>query len=227
MRLNKFLAQGGVASRRHADELILAGRVCVNGIQVKKMGVGVDLSKDRVTLDGKIVKKEPGIIYAVYKPRGVVSTVADKHASQTIVGILPKGKRVYPVGRLDKESEGLILVTNDGELANQLMHPRFEHAKEYEVMVTGDRAAVRALERVKQINGSKIEPFTMSAPKAVGNSSWLVNLTLKEGKKRQIREMARAVGLKVMRLKRVRIGKLRLGKLVPGKWKIVTEADII
>jgi 23S rRNA pseudouridine2605 synthase len=227
MRLNKFLAQGGVASRRKADELISAGKVSVNGKTVRQMGVDVDVEKDNVTLNGKLVKKEKPIIYAIYKPKGVISTVSDIHASQTIIDILPKGKRVYPVGRLDKDSEGLMLVTNDGELANELMHPRYEHEKEYDVTLRGDGNAIDEMKKVREINGSKIEPLRVVSKKELKENEWQAFLVLKEGKKRHIREVGKLVGLKVLRLKRVRIGKLHIGNLTAGKWKIITIDEVL
>lgn len=227
MRLNKFLAQGGIASRRKADELIVKGVVSINGKIVTKLGVDVDVEKDKVTLRGKIVKKEKPIIYAIYKPKGVISTVADIHASQTIIDILPKGKRVYPVGRLDKDSEGLMLVTNDGDFANELMHPRYEHEKEYDVILRGEGKMIDEMPKVRVINGSKISPIKILSKQELKADEWRVGIVLKEGKKRHIREVGRQVGLKVLRLKRVRIGNLKIGNLTPGRWKIVIESDIL
>ena len=226
IRLQKFLAEGGVASRRKAEELIRLGRVMVNGKLVTQMGVLVDPAKDSIRVDGKPIAAKPKVIYAFYKPVGVTSTVADANASKTIADFFPK-ERVYPVGRLDKISEGLMVITNDGELANLLAHPRFEHEKEYEVILADGSQNIAKFGGRFKVNGEQLQPMRVSHIKSIGKDQWRINLTLKEGKKRQIREVARQLGYSVVRLKRVRIGKLKLATLKPGRWRVISRQDIV
>ncbi len=226
MRLQKYMAESGVASRRKAEEMIEAGKVSVNGVVVTRMGVLVDPEKDKVAVGGKRVEGQPKVIYAFYKPVGVTSTVVDAHAGQTIADFFP-GQRVYPVGRLDKISEGLMVITNDGELANVLAHPRYEHEKEYEVILADGVQDVRRFGGRFVVNGDKLQPMRVSGVRSIGQGQWRINLTLKEGKKRQIREVARKLGYTVVRLKRIRMGRLRLATLKPGKWRVISRSDIL
>jgi len=226
MRLQKFLADAGVASRRAAEVLIAEGHVKVDGKLVTAMGVLV-LPGQTVAVDGKVVKPMAHVIYAWYKPRGVMSTMADEHASETIANFFPDDVRVFPVGRLDKDSEGLMLVTNDGKLAHELMHPRHEHEKEYEVVLDGQGRPLKDFERVHKIEAGELRPMRLAGDKKLGRGRVSVRLILREGKKRQIREVAQKLGYKVISLKRTRIGRLKLGTLPPGKWKTVQREDII
>jgi len=227
VRLQKFLADAGVASRRAAEALIAAGRVSVDGKIVKEMGVKVG-GGQKIAVGGQLITAKPErVIYAFHKPRGVVSTVSDPHAGKTIADFFSSEERVYPVGRLDKDSEGLILVTNDGGLAHELMHPKHEHEKEYEVLLSGAGKPVSGFERSHRIKAGKVNPMQLVEHKHLKNGHDYVRLVLHEGKKRQIREVAELLGYKVMSLMRVRIGSLRLGNLPPGKWKKVDRRDII
>ncbi|MFH0905417.1 MAG: pseudouridine synthase [bacterium] len=227
-RLQKFLARAGVASRRKAEQLILDGRVKVNGVVVRRLGSLIDPRRDRVEYHGRAVQVAEPAIYAFNKPVGVTSTVSDSHAKKTIADFFPKENRVYPVGRLDKNSDGLILVTNDGELANLLTHPRYQHEKEYEVIVAGSSAdKIIGFKKSYRTDGSLTQPMRVVGQRILARGRWLVRLVLKEGKKRQIREVAERLGYKVVRLTRVRIGKLRLGKLAPGEWREVQRDNII
>ena len=226
VRLQKFLAEAGIASRRKSEELMLPGRVMLNGKRADRLGTLVDPAKDKVQVDGKVVVGKPKVIYAFYKPVGVTSTVADAHAAKTITDFFPE-KRVYPVGRLDKISEGLMVVTNDGELANTLAHPRFEHEKEYEVLIEGTTDNISKFGGRFVIDGYRLQPMKVSHVRLISKGKWRLNLTLTEGRKRQIREAARKLGYTVIKLKRVRMGKLRLATLKPGEWRVVSRADIL
>lgn len=236
-RVQKILASAGVASRRASEELILAGRVTVNGRLVRELGVRADAERDDVRLDGRPVRLPETRTYLLLnKPRGYTSTAADPHARFTVMELLPEGTpRVYPVGRLDKDSEGLLLFTDDGELAERLLHPRYHIPKEYAVLVRGDLTE-RTLERLRRgvpIAGAKTAPAEAEPgepPPGVGEPGgfemlWL-RIVLHEGRKRQIREMCEAVGLEVVRLWRVRVGKLKLGTLRQGRVRHLTRHEI-
>ncbi|OGC36857.1 hypothetical protein A2311_02955 [candidate division WOR-1 bacterium RIFOXYB2_FULL_48_7] len=223
IRLNKYLADSGVASRRKADELVRQGRVSINGIPVTNLGSRIDIEKDKVFVDGKpvagsLAKK---IYIKLYKPRGVVSSCVSQRGEETVVRLL-KGikERLFPVGRLDKDSEGLLLMTNDGELANQLMHPRYEHEKEYLIDVTRPLTAEQ-LERWEAgviLDGEKTLPA-----KVFLESERQFRIILKEGKNRQIRRMVEAVGNRVKNILRLRIGKIKLGRLQPGQYEYLNS----
>ncbi|MBN2585477.1 rRNA pseudouridine synthase [Patescibacteria group bacterium] len=226
-RLNKFLASAGIASRRKADELIAAGLVSINGKVVHELGITIDSEMDIIKFRGKIVKPESEVIYAFNKPVGVTSTLSDKHAEKTIADFFPKDIRVYPVGRLDKDSCGLILVTNNGELANKLTHPRYEHEKEYEVILKGDEKKIEQFARPVKLDGSLTQPIKVKIIEKLTGNRYVVSLTLKEGRKRQIRRIAEMLHLQIQELKRIRIGKLRLRDLAPGQYITVNARDII
>lgn len=222
IRLQKYMAECGVASRRAAEKLIAAGAVKING-KVAQIGDKVDPSSDKIFVNGKLLQqKEPKIYIKLNKPRGVVSACADPREKTVIDLVKDVPARLYPVGRLDKESEGLIILTNDGEMANKLMHPRYEHEKEYEVSVQFPIFYVQ-MDRLKQgveIEGTKTLPAKV---KQVGSRKF--HIILKEGKKRQIRKMVEQAGNRVVRLKRIRIKNISLGKLAVGKYAYLTEAE--
>lgn len=226
-RLNKYLSQAGVASRRRADVLIAAGRVKVNGSPVTVAGAKVDEAADRVEVDGKLVSPVSGHLYIMlHKPRGYVSTVRDPHATRSALDLVKVRQRLYPVGRLDKDSEGLLLLTDDGELTQRLTHPRFEHEKEYRLMVAGTptEANLQRLRRGIELEDGPTVPAGVELEGSAGGGTWL-RITLHEGRKRQLRRMCEAIGHPVHRLIRVRIGTLRLGDLAPGKWRFLSEAE--
>ena len=230
MRLNKYLAGAGIASRRKADELIQEGKVKVNGKVVNNLGVQIDPDNDKVEYQGRVLQPATPLLFMFNKPCGVTSTMADPHAEQTIADYFKDVGRVYPVGRLDKDSEGLILITNDGDLANQLTHPRYEHEKEYEVMIQGSSESDGDMTKFAQsfkMDGSKIKPMRVKIINRISPSRWLIALVLQEGRKRQIRRVAEILGYKVIQLKRVRIGKLKLGHLSVGKYRRVSADEII
>jgi len=226
-RLHKFLSRAGVASRRQAEEMIRRGLIRVNG-EKATIGDSIDPEQDKVFYAGRLVTIHKPIIYAFNKPIGVTSTLRDAHADKTIADFFPKNRRVYPVGRLDKYSGGLILVTDDGELANILMHPRYNHEKEYAVELCGENDSdLQKFTKRYDLDGSKTQPMQLKLIQKLASKRWRIHLILKEGKKRQIRRVAQMLGYRVERLTRLRIGKLRLDDLKVGKWKIVKREDII
>lgn len=229
MRLQKALAAAGVASRRHAEELIRAGRVSVNGTVNREMGITVDPAHDRIEVDGRLVTPTDSYTYLMLnKPRRVVTTVVDPEGRPTVMHYLPtKGARVYPVGRLDFESEGLVLLTDDGALTNRLMHPRYEHEKEYHVLIEGrpPESVLEGLRRGVMLDESRTAPAVVHFIEHVEGNTWL-RVVLREGRKRQIRRMVEALGYRVKQLIRVRIGTLRLGDLKTGKFRPLTAREV-
>jgi pseudouridine synthase len=230
IRLNKFLSQRGVASRRHADQLIADGRVSVNDQVVEDLGSKIDESRDRVAVDGKPVRGRGGHIYwMLNKPPGILVTLDDPFERRTIRTLLPDlPDGVYPVGRLDKDSEGLLILTNDGDLAFRLTHPRFEVAKRYVVRVRGlveDASVVRLRAGVfvdgKRTAPAKVEIFERSARGTV------LQIEIHEGRKREIRKMLDAVGHPVLALKRVMFAGLSLSHLPAGHRRPLTGAEIL
>ena len=226
-RLQRFLARSGVASRRASERLIVQGRVRVNGDAVMELGTLVDAERDRVQVDDRPVRPSAVRVYlALNKPVGVVSTAHDPQGRPTVVDLAGQPSRVYPVGRLDTDSEGLILLTNDGDLAMRLTHPRFGVEKEYRALVRGpvDRPLASQLSRGIMLDGRPTAPARFEVDGRVEGGTWM-RVTLHEGRNRQIRRMAEAVGLEVVRLIRVRIGTVRLGRLPVGKVRALTEAE--
>ena len=224
IRLQKYIAECGVASRRKAEDLIVSGKVKVNGQTITKLGTKIDPAQDKIAVNGQPVKQAESKIYIkLNKPRGVVSACTDPREKTVIDLVKDVLDRLYPIGRLDKNSEGLILLTNDGELANELMHPRYEHEKEYVVTVQFPIFYVQ-LNRLKEgveIEGKKTLPAQV---KQVGSRRF--HIILKEGKKRQIRKMVEAVGNRVVRLKRIRIKNIELGKLPLGQYAYLTPSEV-
>ncbi len=227
-RLQKILAKAGLGSRRTCEELIARGRVTVNG-EIAHLGQKADPTRDDIRLDGQRVKPAEALVYIVlYKPRFVLSATESDDGRKTVRDLVPVPQRVYPVGRLDLESEGLMLLTNDGELANRLMHPRYGHEKEYRVLVAR-RPDMRQLDALRHgvvmEDGTRTRPADVRIERTQGKGAWL-RIVLKEGKKRQIREMCRLTGLPVVRLIRIRIGPLRLKNMKPGEWRHLTEDEV-
>ena len=224
MRLAKFLAHAGVASRRAAEEIIREGRVSVGGTIVTDPARGVD-ERSGVTVDGKAIGIESErAVYAVNKPRGVVSTAKDTHERRTVVSLVNSEKRLYPVGRLDANTTGLILLTDDGELAHTLTHPSFEVPKTYRVTLKDSNMLDRGLRRLRE--GVMLEDG-MTAPARVRRiEDGVLEITIHEGRKRQVRRMIEEVGHKVSALERVAFGPLKLGSLEPGKSRRLTADEI-
>ena len=229
-RLQKILSEAGVCSRRRAEELIRAGAVRVDG-HPAKIGQQVDPHQCRITVDGEPIhfqKKREKLYIALYKPRGYVTTMSDEMGRRTVLDLVEDvGCRVYPIGRLDKVSEGLLLLTNDGDFANMLMHPKFHISKRYRVtvdsLVTDEIAS--ELSSGVVIDGRMTAPAIINIVSATADRS-VMEMTIREGRNRQIRKMCEAVGLTVGRLKRTAIGPLKLGMLKPGQWRELTKAEV-
>jgi 23S rRNA pseudouridine2605 synthase len=226
IRLQKVLADRGVASRRAAEDLMREGRVRVDGEVVREMGSKVP-PDSRIEVDGHAVAPPAPHRYVVLnKPRGIVSTARDERGRSTVVDLIGARERLYPVGRLDEDSEGLVLLTNDGKWAERVLHPRYGHEREYEVSVTGPvpPASVAALKRGIALEEGMARAARVSV--AGGSRGSTVRIVLNTGWKRQVRRMCAAVGLRVMRLRRVRLGPLELGRLRPGAWRDLTAREI-
>ena len=224
MRLGKFLASAGLASRRGAEELIRAGRVAVAGAVVTDPARDVG-DGDDVTLDGAVVEVELGrVVYAVNKPAGVVSTARDPQRRPTVVSLVPSTVRLYPVGRLDLDTTGLILLTNDGELAHRLTHPRFQVAKTYRAVVGRPPLRERALRALRE--GVELDDGRSLPARVQRVAADTLEITIREGRKRQVRRMCEAVGHPVRRLERVRFGPLELGALRPGAYRKLKPAEV-
>lgn len=228
-RLQKILAQAGYGSRRAAEVLIETRRVRVNG-KVAILGQKADPQVDRIEVDGKALPAAEKLVYiALYKPRYVLSSVSTPDARRTVRDLVDTPERVYPVGRLDMDSEGLILMTNDGELANRLTHPRYGHEKEYRVLVARrpDAEQLAAWRRgVVLEDGYRTQPVEVSVESPFGKGAWL-RVIMHEGRKRQIRETGRLLGLPVVRIIRMRIGELLLGSMKPNEWRYLTEHEVL
>jgi 23S rRNA pseudouridine2605 synthase len=237
VRLQKLLADAGVASRRAAERLIAAGRVTVNGEVVRTPGTSALLERDDVRVDGVPVRAPVRRTYLLLnKPAGYTTTLSDPHAERTVRELLPRSAaRVYPVGRLDRESEGLLLLTDDGELAQRLLHPRYGLEREYAVLVRGTVTAgtLAELRKGVKVEGTLVAPVSVAMewppapiPHSVpGGAKWL-RITVREGRKREVRRMCAAVHLGVLRLIRVRFGPLTLGDLPPGRTRPLTPEEI-
>ncbi|HEX8741883.1 MAG TPA: pseudouridine synthase [Thermoleophilaceae bacterium] len=223
MRLAKYLAHAGVASRRAAEKLIVSGRVSVEGEVVTDPARDVDDSLV-VAVDHEPVRAERPVVYAVNKPKGVVSTAADTHGRPTVVELVPaESRRLYPVGRLDADSTGLLLLTNDGELANLLTHPRYGVEKVYRARVTPNLRP-RALDALRE--GVRLEDGPARPVRVRQVSAQVLEIALREGRKRQVRRMCEAAGHRVVELERVRFGPLRLGSLAPGAYRRLRPDEV-
>ncbi len=239
-RLHKVLAHAGVASRRKAEELIAAGQVRVNGRVVTELGTQVDPAHDRIQVDGKTIQAERKMYIALHKPRGYLSDRDEGQDKPTALDLVPQRERLYAAGRLDANSEGLLLLTNDGDLAYGITHPRYEHAKEYLALVEG-RPAEETLAQMRRgvwYEGERLRADAAEVVRHLGASSrahdwnaagrdetWL-RIVLHEGKKREIRHMSAALGHPVRRLIRVRIGPIELGMLPVGQWRELSEREV-
>ena len=226
-RLQKILSARGIASRRKAEEWILAGRVQVNG-SVAQLGDSADPDIDEILLDGRpLPSMEDHVYIMLNKPRGYVTTLSDEKGRQNVAQLVADcGVRVYPVGRLDMDSEGLLLLTNDGDFANKLMHPKHEVKKTYEVTVRGYHPAAPALlRRPIELDGYPIRESQVKLVRAEGEKAKLL-VTIHEGRNRQVRRMCEAAGMTVTRLRRIQEGNLHLGNLPLGKWRNLTEDEV-
>jgi len=229
IRLNKFLAQAGVASRREVDKMITEGKIKVNGQVVHVLGSKIDETKDEVEVGGKKVKREEGQVNLMLnKPPGYLVTFKDRFQRPTIKQLIPSlGKRYFPVGRLDYDSEGLLLLMNDGELAFRLTHPRFKVGKVYLVKVKGEPEPSK-LSRLKKgiyLDGKKTAPAKIAiVTKSLKKT--LLKIEIYEGRKREVKKMFKTVGHEVLQLKRISFGGVRLGDLKTGKWRFLTKKEI-
>lgn len=226
-RLQKIIAAAGIASRRAAEELILSGQVAINGTVVTELGTKADLETDLITINGTPVKAAEKRYYVLlHKPAGYVTSLKDPQGRQLVSELVRDvGARLFPVGRLDYNSEGLLLMTNDGEWANRLMHPRHQVDKEYHVRVRGkaDPQQIRRLAEGVELEDGPAKA-TARLLKADQSNDWL-SITIREGRNRQVRRMCAAVGLSVVRLRRMRYGNLTLGGLKPGEYRLLTNEE--
>jgi 23S rRNA pseudouridine2605 synthase len=228
VRLQKLLADAGVASRRASEQFILDGRVAVNGEVIRQLGTRVDPTRDRIAVDGRPVRSRRKLYIALNKPRGCVCSRKDEHDRATIYDLLPKEwDNVQSVGRLDYDTEGLIFLTNDGEFALRLTHPRYGIRKKYLVTVDGrvDGELLGKLIRGVFHDGERLKAEKARIVSASSSRS-VVDLDLAEGRNREVRRMFESQSMTVKRLQRVQIGKIRMGELKPGKWRTLTEPEI-
>lgn len=228
-RLQKVLAGAGIASRRHCEELILAGKIKVNGVVVRTLGSKVDPEKDKIEVEGKLLITEAPKIYIILnKPAGYVTTAYDPQGRPTVLDLVrDAGARVYPVGRLDFDTEGLLLLTNDGELTYALTHPKHEVGKTYLALVQGVPGAdkLKRFQKGLRLADGRTAPAKVKLMKTVRNNAWL-EITIHEGRNRQIRRMCETIGHPVLRLKRIKLGLLTLEKLEEGKYRRLTKDEV-
>ena len=222
IRLQKFLSAAGVCSRRRGEELIRQGRVSVNNKQIRELGSKIEPTADQVALDGIPVEWKKKLIYiALHKPEGYV-TSCDHPGQKTVIELIDINQRIYPVGRLDKDSTGLLLLTNDGRLHHRLSHPSFDHEKEYEVIVSEPitNSALSKMAAGLPLLGMRTRPAVVHKL-----SSHRFRIILREGKNRQIRRMVRKIGNRVVKLKRTRVDIIRLGRLPKGQWRYLSSNE--
>ena len=228
MRIQKFLSRAGVASRRKAEAMVLDGQVRVNGAVVTELGTKVDPSRDRVEVDGTSVRLPDALWIRVHKPAGVLCTAVDTHERRTIYDLLPaEPASLRYVGRLDLDTEGLLLLTNDGDVANRLQHPRYGVEREYEVCVQGvpSKEDVARLRAGVVLDDGLARPVRLEVAAPVGECGKLT-LVMAEGRKREVRRLMYEVGYPVVRLRRVRFGSVQLGDLPLGEWEALNSKDV-
>lgn len=226
-RLQKILSVAGVCSRREAEIYIRAERITVNG-EVAHLGGQADPEKDEIALDGRVIPAPGARVYLMLnKPKGYVTTLSDPFGRPVVTDLTRDcGERIYPIGRLDRDSEGLLLLTNDGNFSLRLSHPSFETEKEYHVTIGGNlRNCVKRLEAVRELDGMPIAPVKIEVVSKM-SGKWILSMTLHQGLNRQIRRMCRAADLGVLRLERVREGSLLLGGLPQGTWRYLTGEEV-
>ncbi len=228
VRLQKYIARSGITSRRKAEELILDGHVKINGITVTELGTKIDAQKDIITVDDKKISEVEQYIYIkLNKPEGYVTTVKDQFNRKTVLDLIDINERIYPIGRLDYNTSGLLLLTNDGDLANKLMHPKYHIYKTY-IAETDGKINEESIKRLREgvlIDNYKTAPAKVKLLKFMGNRSQ-VKISIYEGKNRQVRKMLDAVGHNVIALKRISFGEIILGDLNIGSWKKLSNEEI-
>lgn len=227
MRLQKYLAHCGVASRRKSEVLIQQGLITVNGQVITEMGYKVVPGEDVVAFQGKIVTPEEHYIYIMLnKPEGIITSSDDQFNRETVIDLIDCDYRIYPVGRLDYDTSGLILLTNDGTFANQMMHPKYKISKTYHALVKGipTESEIKAFEKGLLIDGSYTQPAILKVLKK--GSVTLLEIVISEGRNRQVRKMCDAIGHPVQKLKRVAIGNIMLGSLAKGEWRYLSDMEI-
>lgn len=226
IRLNKYIAECGICSRRKADILIESGKVLVNDIVIKDLGVKIDDTKDIVKVDGKTISKEDKFVYIMLnKPKGYVTTNSEQFGRKSVLDLIDTDYRIFPIGRLDMNTDGLLLLTNDGEFANKLMHPKNKVEKTYIANVKGNITE----EKIEHlINGVDIGGYITKPAQVriISKDKNEIEIKISEGKNRQVRKMCEAVGLKVINLKRISIGKLNLGNLKIGEYRYLNKNEI-
>jgi 23S rRNA pseudouridine2605 synthase len=228
LRLQKLIAGTGIASRRKAEEMIAAGRVMVNGAIVRELGTKVDAAKDHVKVDGRHIRSvQPYVYVLLHKPKNVMSTLHDPEGRPTVKDFLPGvSVRVFPVGRLDFDSEGLMLLTNNGDLAQALLHPKYHVPKTYLVKVKGvlNDEDIKALEAGVQLDDGMTAPAQVKKVRKAESNSW-VEVTIHEGRTHQVKRMLETVGHPVLKLIRIRMGSLTLGHMAPGEYRFLTDHE--
>ncbi|EGD32957.1 rRNA pseudouridine synthase [Streptococcus sanguinis] len=229
MRINKYIAHAGIASRRKAEELIRQGKVSINGQVVRELATNVK-SGDRVEVEGQPIYNEEKVYYLLNKPRGVISSVSDDKGRKTVVDLLPQVKeRIYPVGRLDWDTSGILILTNDGDFTDEMIHPRNEIDKVYVARVKGlaNKEVLRPLTRGIEIEGRKTQPAVYEIIKVdPAKNRSVVQLTIHEGRNHQVKKMFQAVGLQVDKLSRTRFGHLDLTGLKPGEYRKLSKKEV-
>ncbi len=229
IRIQKVIADAGISSRRAAEQLLLQGRIIVNGQVVSELGTKVDPDRDHIRVDGKLIpNSQPKVYMMLHKPQGCVSTLHDPEGRKTIKDFFRTSSlRLYPVGRLDFNTEGLILLTNDGDFAARLLHPRFHVPRTYVAKISGTLTdqSIAQLKNGVMLDGEMTAPCRINKLKKLATNSWL-EITLYEGRKRQIRRMMETVGCSVIRLKRIGFGSLRIGTLAPGQSRPLEHEEL-
>ena len=230
VRINKYIADCGITSRRKAEDLILEGHVTINGRRTRELGTKVDPVNDVVAVRGEVIDRiSVDHLYLVMnKPRGYMTTLNDPEGRKTIMDLVPIKQRVYPVGRLDYLSEGLLILTNDGDLANTIMHPKYEIIKTYEVKVFGriNEALLKKLRSGVQTSSGLLKPQSVRVIEQLPNKTWL-EFRLGEGKNREIRRICEGHNVVIDKLRRVAIGALSLQGIQPGRWEYITKRDLL
>ena len=228
MRLNKFLSNSGVASRRKCDELIKEGKVFVNGKQVRELGTVVNEKKDKVTVEGKVISLPSSFVYIkLNKPKGYACSANDEKSRKTIYDLIDCDERLFSIGRLDYDTEGLIILTNDGDFANKVAHPKYNIEKEYRVTIEGDikESELAVMRKGVVIDGERM-PSARVEKLSQDDKYTKLSVVIDEGQNRQVRRMFEAIGKSIRLLKRVRIGQVRLGGLSRGDYKDLTEEEL-